>query len=68
MSFWCIAEAADEAQLGTAREVMRKAIAWREIAEDVPSGQIADAGEKAKTNKDAAQKRSGPPGATSSIQ
>jgi hypothetical protein len=54
--------AADEAQLGTAREVMRKAIAWREIAEDerlgrqLPSGQIADAREKAKSNKDAAQK------------
>jgi hypothetical protein len=52
--------AADEAQLGVAREVMRKAIAWREIAEDerlgkqLPSGQVADAREKAKTNKDAA--------------
>lgn len=41
---------------------MRKAIAWREIADDerlqkqLPSGQIADAREKAKTNKDAALK------------
>lgn len=54
--------AADEAQLDTAREVMRKAIAWREIAKDerlqaqLPSGQIKDAEEKAKTNKDAALK------------
>jgi len=54
--------AADEAQLDTAREVMRKAIAWREIADDerlgkqLPTGQIADAREKAKTNKDAALK------------
>lgn len=54
--------AADEAMLATAREVMRKAIAWREISEDdrlqkqLPTGQIADAREKAKTNKDAALK------------
>jgi hypothetical protein len=54
--------AADEAQLGTARDVMRKAISWRGIAEDeqlqkqLPSGQIADAKEKARINKDAAQK------------
>ncbi|MEY9185779.1 hypothetical protein ABIG06_007334 [Bradyrhizobium sp. USDA 326] len=54
--------AADEAQLGTARDVMRKAIAWRGIAEDqqlqkqLPSGQITDAKEKARINKDAAQK------------
>lgn len=53
---------ADEAQLGTTREVMRRAIAWREIAEDellqkdLPTGQIADAREKAKTSKDAALK------------
>ena len=54
--------AADETLLSTAREVMRKAIAWREIADDerlqkqLPTGQIADAREKAKTNKDAALK------------
>jgi hypothetical protein len=54
--------AADEAQLGTARDVMRKAIAWRGVAEDeqlqkqLPSGQITDAKEKARINKDAAQK------------
>jgi hypothetical protein len=41
---------------------MRRAIAWRDIAEDerlrqqLPTGQIADAREKAKTNKDAALK------------
>lgn len=54
--------AADGAQLDTAREVIRKAIAWRQIADDerlgkqLPTGQIADAREKAKTNKDAALK------------
>lgn len=54
--------AADEAQRDTARDVMRKAIAWRGIAEDqqlqkqLPSGQITDAKEKARINKDAAQK------------
>ena len=54
--------AADEASLGTAREVMRKAIAWDEIANDkrlgsqLTTAQLADAGEKAKTNRDAALK------------
>lgn len=54
--------AADEALLVIAREVMRKAMAWEEIAGDeqlkkqLPSGQISDAREKAKNNQDAAQK------------
>ncbi|SEP49898.1 hypothetical protein SAMN02990966_07447 [Rhodospirillales bacterium URHD0017] len=54
--------APDEALLSTACEVMRKAIAWREIAEDerlqkqLPTGQINDAREKAKSNKEAALK------------
>ena len=54
--------AADEASLGTAREVMRKAIAWDEIAKDkrlgsqLTTSQLADAGEKAKTNRDGALK------------
>jgi hypothetical protein len=54
--------AADEASLGTAREVMRKAISWDEIAKDkrlgsqLTTAQLADAGEKAKTNRDAALK------------
>jgi hypothetical protein len=54
--------AADEASLGTAREVMRKAISWDEIAKDkrlgsqLTTAQLADAGEKAKSNRDAALK------------
>jgi hypothetical protein len=54
--------APDDAQLGNAREVMRKAIAWAEIAGDkrlrdqLPSGQIRDAEEKAKSNRESAQK------------
>jgi Protein of unknown function (DUF499) len=54
--------AADEASLGTAREVMRKALAWGSIADDGPlqqqltQAQAADARDKAKTNKDAALK------------
>jgi Protein of unknown function (DUF499) len=54
--------AADETSLGTAREVMRKAIAWDEIAKDkrlgsqLTTSQLADAGEKAKSNRDAALK------------
>ncbi len=54
--------AADEGSLGTAREVMRKAIAWDEIAKDkrlgsqLTTSQLADADEKAKTNKDSALK------------
>jgi hypothetical protein len=54
--------AADEASLGTAREVIRKAKAWTSIVEDkqlrkqLTQSQITDAEEKAKNNKDAAQK------------
>ena len=54
--------AADEALLNTAREVMRKAMAWAEISQDkqlrnqLPSGQIRDAEEKARTSRDGAQK------------
>jgi hypothetical protein len=54
--------AADEASLGTAREVMRKAKAWTSIVDDqqlrkqLTQAQITDAGEKAKNNKDAALK------------
>jgi len=54
--------APDVAQLGTAREVMRKAMAWASIASDdrlqqqMTQAQSADAKEKAKTNRDSAQK------------
>ena len=54
--------AADEASLGTAREVMRKALAWGSIADDgrlqqqLTQAQAADARDKSKTNKDAALK------------
>jgi predicted AAA+ superfamily ATPase len=54
--------AADEASLSTAREVMRKALAWGSIADDtrlqqqLTQAQAADARDKAKTNKDAALK------------
>ena len=54
--------AADEASLGTAREVMRKAISWDEIAKDkrlasqLTTAQLADAEEKAKSNKESALK------------
>ena len=54
--------AADEAQLGTAREVMRKALAWRSIVEDnrlqqqMTKAQATDAGEKAKTQGDGASR------------
>jgi hypothetical protein len=54
--------AADEASLGTAREVMRKALAWGSIVDDgrlqqqLTQAQSADARDKAKTNKDAALK------------
>ena len=46
--------AADEASLGTAREVMRKAIAWDEIAKDkrlgsqLTTAQLADAARESK--------------------
>jgi hypothetical protein len=54
--------AADEASLGTAREVMRKALAWGSIADDgrlqqqLTQAQAADTRDKAKTNKDSALK------------
>ncbi|KQQ15548.1 ATPase [Methylobacterium sp. Leaf121] len=54
--------AADEALLGTAREVMRKALAWGEIAGDkrlrdqLPPAQMKDADEKAKASRDGAAK------------
>jgi hypothetical protein len=54
--------AADEALLATAREAMRRAKAWDEISSDkrlrdqLPSGQIRDAEEKAKTSRDGAAK------------
>ncbi|MBY5703004.1 ATP-binding protein [Rhizobium leguminosarum] len=54
--------APDAAQLGTARDVMRKAIAWASIASDdrlqqqMTQAQSADARDKAKTNRDSAQK------------
>jgi hypothetical protein len=56
--------AADEASLGTAREVMRKALAWRSIADEgrlqqqLTQAQAADASDKAKSNRDAAHKAS----------
>ncbi|MDF0697485.1 DUF499 domain-containing protein [Rhizobium sp. MC63] len=54
--------APDLAQLGTARDVMRKAIAWASISSDdrlqqqMTQAQSADARDKAKTNRDSAQK------------
>ncbi|MBX5282166.1 DUF499 domain-containing protein [Rhizobium sp. NLR10a] len=54
--------APDEAGLGTAREVMRRAMAWSSIATDdrlqqqMTHAQAADAKDKAKTNRDAALK------------
>ncbi|MBP2238677.1 hypothetical protein J2Z31_005218 [Sinorhizobium kostiense] len=54
--------APDEANLGTAREVMRKAMAWASIASDdrlqqqMTNAQAADAKDKAKTNRDSALK------------
>lgn len=54
--------AADEAQLGTVREVVRKALAWAEIVGDgrlqqqMTKAQAADAVDKAKTSKDGALK------------
>lgn len=54
--------AADEQLLGTARDGMRKALAWAEIAEDqrlrdqLPPAQMRDATEKARANKEGAAK------------
>ncbi|MCL6741777.1 DUF499 domain-containing protein [Sphingomonas sp. RB56-2] len=54
--------AADEAQLATARDVVRKAIAWQSIADDkrlqgqLTQAQAADARDKASTNKESASK------------
>ena len=49
--------APDEAQLGNAREVKRKALAWKSIVDDgrlqqqLTQGQATDAGDKAKSNR-----------------
>lgn len=54
--------AADEALLDSAREAMRRALAWSSIIDDkrlcgqLTQAQIADAGEKAKTSRDGAVK------------
>ena len=54
--------AADEAQLGNAREVMRKALAWKSIVDDgrlqqqLTQAQATDARDKAKSNRESAQK------------
>jgi hypothetical protein len=54
--------APDEAQLGNAREVMRKALAWKSIVDDgrlqqqLTQGQGTDARDKAKSNRESAQK------------
>src|SRR6202012_6002824 len=54
--------APDEAQLGNAREVMRKAMAWQSIVKDgrlqqqLTQGQATDASDKAKSNRESAQK------------
>jgi uncharacterized protein len=54
--------AADEALLSNAQEAIRKAKAWSEISQDkqlrdqLPTGQIRDAEEKAKTSRDGALK------------
>ena len=50
--------APDEAQLGNAREVMRKALAWKSIVDDgrlqqqLTQGQATDARDKAKSNRE----------------
>lgn len=54
--------AADESNLATAREVMRKALAWSSIEKDgrlqsqMTQAQTADARDKAKSNRESAQK------------
>jgi predicted AAA+ superfamily ATPase len=54
--------AADEGALANAREVMRKALAWRSIVDDerlaqqLTQAQVKDAGEKAKSHENAALK------------
>lgn len=54
--------AADESHLATARDVVRKAIAWHSIADDrrlqdqLTKAQAADAQDKANTNREAANK------------
>ena len=54
--------AADDAQLSTARDVVRRAIAWKSISEDKPlqgqltQAQAADARDKANTNRESASK------------
>lgn len=54
--------AADEAQLATARDVVRKAIAWRSIADDkrlqesLTQAQAADARDKSHSNRESASK------------
>ncbi len=54
--------AADDALLGAAREAMRRAMAWREIAEDqrlkdqLPPSQMKDAGAKASAAREGAAK------------
>jgi predicted AAA+ superfamily ATPase len=54
--------AADEAALGTARDVTRKRMAWESIVKDgrlqqsMTTGQIEDATEKARTNREGAQR------------
>ncbi len=54
--------APDEAQLSNAREVMRKALAWKSIVDDgrlqqqLTQGQATDARDKAKSNRESAQK------------
>ncbi len=54
--------APDEGQLGTAREVIRRAMAWKSIVEDerlqkqLTQGQATDARDKAKSNRESALK------------
>jgi hypothetical protein len=54
--------APDEAQLSNAREVMRKALAWKSIVDDgrlqqqLTQGQAVDARDKSKSNRESAQK------------
>jgi len=55
--------AADEGQLGTAREAMRRSLAWASITSEVrlmqqqlTQGQAADAQEKARTNREGARR------------
>jgi hypothetical protein len=66
--------AADEAQLGTARDVIRKAIAWHGIADDeqlqkqLPAARSPMPKRRPRSIKKPHRRQSASPGATSSIR